>query len=397
MIMKKTVTLCIAVLAALTLSAQWSPVYSDSSKIYHDADFPTALDGFVIGENINDGSRFILRTADGGVSWTEIALPTGFFNQIAMYSATSGYVSSGGSSGILLHTSNAFATTTSNLLDGSFTTTGLEVISDSSGFYMNNSSRFRSFDNYGSNITILMDTLTGTGAFDVADDTTIYVSNGTRLLKSTDAGATWFCVNSNLSAYIGLSLVFINADTGYYLYGSGQGVWRTVDGGVSFQMVDNYYGAFLDARGSCCAAIFGLGTIRWSSDYGQNWALESLGMFNSHGVYLTPLGDCYVTNNNTGEIRKRQIPLTVAATVSAPKSVSVFPNPANDRITVSLADESMDAGTRVVLLNSLGEAMREAVLSRDGSVSLIGLAPGIYYCQVWTSDELVATELISKY
>lgn len=392
--MKKAAALCIAFFAVLSLSAQWGLVYSDVNKTYHDADFPTAFDGFVVGEYSSSGVYFILKTSDGGASWTEITITQpGFYNQIRMSSPTSGYVSTGGANGTLLYTNDAFATTTPHTLDASFTTTGLDLINDSTGFYMNNGSRFRAFSHYGGTITILMDTLFGNGAFDVADDTTVYIGDGTRLLKSTDAGATWFCVNANLPAYVGLSLVFINADTGYYLNASGTGVWQTTDGGVSFQSVDNYYGVFLDARGPCCAAIFGLGTIRWSSDYGQNWTLESLGMPNSNGVFLTPGGDCFVTNNTTGEIRKRQMPLTVE-TATASAGVSVFPNPANDVITVSSANGAANA--RIALVNALGETVMETMLPRDGRISIAALPVGIYGYQLWVSDELTATGLITK-
>lgn len=393
--MKKTFTLCITLFAACTLSAQWSPVYSDSSKVYYDIDFPTAQDGFVLGENTTTGSRFVMKTADGGLTWTEVALPTGFYNQLAMYSATSGYVSTGGLNARLLRTDDAFATTTSHLLDASFITMGLQLINDSSGFYMNNGSRFRSFTNYGSSITILMDTLTGTDVFSVADPSTIYVGNGPHVLKSTDAGTTWFCVNSTLSMDIGNGMAFVNADTGYYL-GSTQNIWKTTDGGVTFQVADPYFGNFLAAYGPYCASVFGLGTIRWSSDYGQSFTLESLGMSNSSGVFLTPAGDCFVTNNMSGEIRKRQLPLSVNTTASATFDVKVFPNPATDALMVSIANGTNNANARFVLVNVFGEVVAETTLSNDGHVPLTGLAAGMYSYQLWSKDELLGTGMIAK-
>jgi photosystem II stability/assembly factor-like uncharacterized protein len=392
--MKRALAFFLAGFAAITLSAQWNPVYTDPSKVFLDADFPTAQDGFVLGY-YNSGSRFILKTTDGGVNWTEIALPLASFSQIAMYSATSGYVSAGGSPGVLVYTDDAFATVTVHTLDASYATTGLDVISDSSGFYMNNDSRFRSFDDYGATYSIVMDTLNGTGSFDVADASTVYVGNGFYLEKSTDAGATWFRVNSSLSMYIGTAIAFINADTGYYL-GSTSGIWQTRDGGLSFQSVDSYYGNHLDAHEQFCASVFGTGTIRWSADYGQSWTLEPLGMNGSNGVYLTPLGDCYVINSVTGEIRKRQMPLSVETTTSSFSQVSVFPNPANDVITISFADGTMNPDARFTLVNTLGETVMEIQVPRDGRVSLAGLAAGMYSYRLW-SDEVMGTGMISKY
>ena len=393
--MKTVLVICLSFLTGIALSAQWNPVYTDANKTYSDASFPTAVDGFVLG-SYSSGATFILKTADGGVTWTEIALPQGFFNQIAMYSATEGYVSSGGVPGILLYTNDAFATTTSHLLDASFSTTGLDVLNDSSGFYMNNGSRFRSFGEYGDTISILMDTLTGADAFDVADDSTVYVANGIHLLKSTDAGATWFCVNSNLTASIGISLVFINADTGYYLRDGGPGIWQTVDGGISFQTVDNYYGLYLDAKGQYCSSVFGLGTIRWSANYGQSWILESLGMAASNGTYLSPIGDCYVTNNSNGEIRKRYMPLSVETVNETSSAISVFPNPASDMITIAITDKTVHQNMRVVIVNALGETVLQEALPANGSVSIAGLASGIYSCQIWNGEGFQGAEMISK-
>lgn len=382
--MKKVVTLCCTFFIALTLSAQWNPVYSDATKTYLDASFPTAMDGFVVGNN-TFGAYFILKTTDGGVNWTEIALPPGFYNQIAMSSATSGYVCSGGSPGTILYTNDAFATTTAHPLDASFSTTGLELITDSSGFYMNNGSRLRSFNHYGDTIAVLMDTLTGADCFDVADDSTIYVGNGFHLLKSINAGATWFCVNSTLSMYIGIALCFVNADTGYYL-GSTQGIWQTTNGGLTFQSVDGYYGNFMDAHAQYCASVFGLGTIRWSANYGQSWILEPLGMSNSSGVFLTPNGDCYVTNSNTGEIRKRQAPLSAGTIASQQGSISLYPNPTADFVII----ENVEIGSVITITNSLGQVVQTEV-SADTSarIDMANFAPGIYTCTVESEDRRV--------
>ncbi|HTF02869.1 MAG TPA: T9SS type A sorting domain-containing protein [Bacteroidia bacterium] len=392
--MKKIVTLFIACMTVITLSAQWNAVYTDPSKIYIDADFPTAQDGFVLGY-YNSGSRFILKTTDGGLNWTEIALPLASFSQIAMCSATSGYVSAGGTPGVMVYTDDAFATVTVHTLDASYGTIGLDVISDSSGFYMNNDSHFRSFDDYGATYSVVMDTLFGQGSFDVADASTVYIGNGFYLEKSSDAGATWFRVNGNLSMYIGAAIAFINADTGYYL-GMTSGIWQTIDGGISFQSVDSYYGNHMDAHEQFCASVFGLSTIRWSSDYGQNWTLEQLGMNNSNGVYLTPDGDCYVINSMTGEIRKRQMPLSVETTASPFSQVSVFPNPANDVITISFANGTMNPDARFTLVNTLGETVMEIQVPRDGRVSLTGLAAGMYSYQVWSDEVMLGTGVTLK-
>lgn len=388
--MKKTATLLFTLFAGITLSAQWIPVYTDPAKIFDDAAFPTAQDGFVLG-HYNSGNYFILKTTNGGLSWIQMGLPAGFFSQLEMSSATTGYLSRGGMPGVLVHTSDGFASTTTHNIDGSYGTVDLDLLNDSTGFYMNNDSHFRSFGQHGAAFSPVMDTLNAISYCDVADAATVYVGNGIHMEKTTDAGANWFCVNTALPEYAA-QMAFVSADTGYYL-GSSYGIWRTVDGGSSFQNVNTYYGYWIDAWGPFCASTNGLGTIEWSSNYGQSWVTESLGMSADNGVYIAPGGDCFVLNNMTGEIRKRQAPLS-AATLVAHSPVTVFPNPANDVITVKIPAGANDV--RFELTNTLGEKVLDREVPQDGRILLGDLPAGCYFYRVNAGDVLSGAGVVAK-
>lgn len=388
--MKKSALFFCSLFTSVILSAQWIPVYTDPAKIYDDIDFPTSQDGFVLG-HYNNGNGFILKTSDAGLNWTELSLPAGNFNQLAMYSATSGYVSEGGLPGMLLRTNDGFVTTIPNSLDASFTTIGLELLNDSSGFFMNNDSHLRSFTNYGANYANVMDTLFGISAIAVGNTSTVYVSNGNHLEKTVNGGASWFCVNSALPDDADYAIAFTNADTGYY-HGSSYGIWKTTDGGLSFQNASSYNATWLVAREQYCAAAFGDNTVSWSSDYGHNWAVETLGMNNCSGVCIAPGGDCYVLNSVTGEIRKRMVPLSVPVTAVIENS-SVFPNPATNEITISKMSAT-DA--YFILLNAAGQEVMETEIPDNRRISLGSLPAGIYYYRIRSASEITAAGIISK-
>lgn len=388
--MKKSALIFCSLFTSVMLSAQWVPVYTDPAKIYDDIDFPTSQDGFVLGHYSN-WNCFILITSDAGLSWREVSLPPGNFNQLSMYSATSGYVSEGGVPGTILRTNDGFNSTVAHAIDASFSTIGLEVVNDSSGFYMNNDSHLRSFTNYGANYANVMDTLFGISAIAVGNASTVYVSNGNHLEKTVNGGASWFCVNSALPDDADYAIAFINADTGYY-HGTSYGIWKTTDGGLSFQNVNNYNAAWLKASTQYCAAISGYNTICWSSDYGLSWTTESLGMNLSSGLAIAPGGDCYVTNSATGEIRKRMVPLSVPFT-GATENSSVFPNPVTNEITLSKASA---AGGRFVLFNAVGQEVMETEIPDNRRISLENLPAGIYYYRIQSASEITSAGIISK-
>lgn len=395
--MKKITTLFAALLATIALSAQWSTIYQDAAKLYDDIDFPTNQDGFVLG-HYNSGNCFILKTSDAGVNWTEIVLPGGSFNQLSMYSATSGYVCRGGTPGVLLRTNDGFATTVSNLLDASYGTIGLEAMTDSSGFFMNNDSHFRSFNNYGASFAPVMDTLFGNGGFSVADESTVYVGNGIHLEKTTDAGATWFCVNSNLPDYAQIGIRFINADTGYYI-GTSYGIWRTMDGGLSFQNVNTYNYAYAQvaANGPYCVSINGSGTIQWSSDYGQTWAMEFINMNYSTCASVTTGGDCYVANSASGKIQKRQAPLAVAD--AAAEALSVFPNPATNNFTVAIPVRDKEKSS-IVVYNGLGQPILARLLEAgevQATFNTESWPAGMYQVQVTCGVNVFSKALVVQH
>jgi len=63
-----------------------------------------------------------------------------------------------------------------------------------------------------------------------------------------------------------------------------------------------------------------------------------------------------------------------------PSSVSLFPNPANDEVTLAMPN-GCDQKIKVELFNSLGQKL---LASEERIVNLTGLADGVYYFKIIT-------------
>jgi hypothetical protein len=120
-----------------------------------------------------------------------------------------------------------------------------------------------------------------------------------------------------------------------------------------------------------------------------------------HGVYASAsVGGCDYDNNNSteSEIIYYEIPTNevvgIKNTQSISTSVSVYPNPAKDEITVSFA--AFEKGnTAVTLTDVLGKTVRDFGIanSSSGRYSVRGIEAGIYFVNVKTSKD-VATQRI---
>lgn len=72
-------------------------------------------------------------------------------------------------------------------------------------------------------------------------------------------------------------------------------------------------------------------------------------------------------------------------------NVSIFPNPSNGTITIELG--SWRPGTRLNLINALGQQMRSFEIESQTSSITLNCKPGIYFCQLLSpSGELIATQ-----
>ncbi len=316
--------------------AQWIPVFQDINTTYGDAAFPTDNTGYVTAAD--SGGAVVLCTTDGGSTWTRKHINGwNYIGRIAMTDSLSGYLIRGGVPVQLLKTSDGFTTYTIRNLDSCFAVLSLELLNDSTGYYLNNETRLRKFKNYGTSYFHVFDTLFDGQNLQFINPNTGFLDNGTRLLKTSDGGSTWNYVNSNLGFYT-VSFKFADSLNGYFH--DATTIYKTSDGGISFSQPYNFPNPVSFAtQGNFCMVTNYSGDVAYTTDNAQTWQTEITGINwivnESYIVKTTPGGSCFIFSGNSGEIRKRQPVIAGTAQLSGDKTIFVYPNPASDKIIIN--------------------------------------------------------------
>jgi len=130
-------------------------------------------------------------------------------------------------------------------------------------------------------------------AIDPSDPDTIYAGTGQGVFKSRDGGVSWFLNNTNLNTSSTRALV-LDPATPTTLYSGGEfGVYRSLDGATNWQTVNNGLGnqlvralAISPATPATIYAATAGGVYR-SMDRGSNWLAFSSGLANLSAQALT--------------------------------------------------------------------------------------------------------------
>jgi photosystem II stability/assembly factor-like uncharacterized protein len=346
-------TRIIITIAAFTLLrntpyAQWTTVYQDVDAQFYDAAFPTDQIGFVIASD--SGGTVVLRTTDGGTTWNKRYLPgLSFVNKIAMLSPTTGYIIKGGAPGKILKTTDGFNTYITYNTDSSFVVQSLCPLTDSMGFYLNNASRLRKFENNGSSITHINDTLMEGQTLQFVNSNIGYLDAGYALIKTTNAGASWNYVNNNLGFYC-TKFGFGDPFNGYF--SNDTVIYRTNNGGISFSLPYTFPHAYSFAiNGSKCMAANDTGNVTFTMNGGINWQNETTGINmiapEPYTVISTPGGQYFLFSQFSGEIRKRSAINLDVPTISMDHDVKIYPNPFTTQTTISFQNPQTNTLIRI--------------------------------------------------
>jgi len=366
-----------AILIAILISttthnafAQWIPVYQDNYTEFRDAAFPTDNIGYVAATDTSGAC--VLRTIDGGITWDKRHINGwGFIDKVAMTDSLSGYLIKGGAPVQLLMTTDGFATYTMHNLDSSFIVQSLELINDSTGFYLNNAARLRKFKNYGASYFHVFDTLFDGQNLQFVNPTTGFLDNGTKLLKTSDGGSNWNFVNSNLGFYC---VVFKFADSLNGYFHDGSMIYKTSDGGISFPQQYNFPDPTTFAmNGNFCMVANAYGDVAYTTDNAQSWQTETTGInwitTESYILKNSPGGSLYLFSQFCGEIRKRQPVIAGVKDLTEGKSISIYPNPATGKITITSSGFDL-RGATVRIIDITGKVAYSYMTANFSTVRL---------------------------
>lgn len=389
-----------SLLFAIPATAQWTTVFSNSNFNLTDIQFTSAQTGYVAGDDGANG--FILKTTDGGQTWTSYTLPIGFVNKIFFLNDSVGYLVKGGVPVRLGKTTDGAQNWTGLALpDSCFTTPGLVALTDSSGFYMNNAGRFRSFSGSGNSVVRITDTLAEGGPILFPTATHGYLPQFTNVYRTTDGGQNWTILPTNLTDWI-VTCTFTDSITGYTITQDYPNrislVAKTTDGAQSWQpllTLNNFLAVEIAAFAQNVLVVGDTGEVKWTSNGGLNWATESTGVpwqgIETYKAVITSGNDAFIINGFAGQILKRVQPLTNAQSEQASVEIKLFPNPAADYVEIHSDKNGI---FNISILNLTGELVLSA--KTEKRISTSSLAAGIYLVQIEQNGFVSNQKLVIK-
>ncbi len=232
------------------------PYYTDNERSYQSVHFTDELNGYAVGR-----PGRIIKTTDGGQTWTMKSLAPGTLYSIHFPTPTTGYAV--GEGGGIFKTTDAGVTWQAQTL----TTDVFD------------------YNNYSYNVVHFVDANVG---YIVADQ----FETGSLVLKTTNGGASWRSLPHPFSGQTNIefqSRYFVNAAVGYVAgqrrdpvtkYFTGVVIIKTADGGASWteqvhllqNMMHSYVRSmhFINERNGYVAGSFDNGLIK-TTDGGNTW------------------------------------------------------------------------------------------------------------------------------
>jgi photosystem II stability/assembly factor-like uncharacterized protein len=389
--------ICIAAMLLMVNSnhAQWTTVYQDNNAQFYDAAFPTDNMGYVIASDT--GGTVVLRTTDGGTTWNKRYMPgLSFLNKITMIDSLTGYIIKGGAPGKILKTTNGFNSFTTYNIDSSFSVVALSVLSDSTGFFLNNGARLRRFYNNGSSYAHVIDTLLDGQTLQFVNAQTGYLDGGYRLLKTVDAGNSWNYVSNNLGFFC---TGFAFADSVHGYFSNDTVIYTTNNGGISFSMPYYFPHAYSFAvNGNKCMAANDTGNVAFTMNGGLTWQNETTGINviapAPYKIISTPGEQYFLLGEFCGEIRKRPAIYLEVPTISTEQRVLVYPNPFANQTTLRFHEPQTN--TTINIWDLQGRAIKTIYFSgKELIIDRGGMKTGIYILNITNQhNRSITTKII---
>ena len=234
---------------SLQISAQtWTSIPTGITNLIRGVYFVNSNVGFLCTEPVLPGNSLILKTIDGGMTWTIFdATTAASFRSVYFTSVAHGIVC--GFNGTILQTNDSgttwngiFSGSTQSLRSVTFPSSTIGFICGGGGTLLKTADGGNSWTTQSSGTTKdliqvrFVDELNG---YTVAGNTTSAMGE---IFKTTDGGSTWNSVYSDsLIGFYALSV--INRDT-VFVGGKGEKIFKTINGGTSWNMVSSGISTF---------------------------------------------------------------------------------------------------------------------------------------------------------
>lgn len=251
----------------------WTFTSTPSGQRYNSVTFATASVGIAVGE-----SGSIARTTDGGLTWTAVSSSiTGLLRGVAFANPSVGVIAGGSPDSVLRTTDGGVSWTEVRVGTGLPSPSVIAFNGNGGGVLIGQESAHLTSDNgvTWTPVSLYVGYLLRTVTYASSD--VVLVASGGGFYRSTDGGRTWATVSLPIVVSQVTSIAFQTATTGVAVTMQG-GVIRTVDAGATWTIVvpDNpallagLEGVAIRADGSAVAVGANGVTLR-SSDAGLTW------------------------------------------------------------------------------------------------------------------------------
>ncbi|MBA3704606.1 MAG: T9SS type A sorting domain-containing protein [Bacteroidetes bacterium] len=334
--------------------ATWVTQTSGTSQQFYDIKFINSNVGFAVGDN-----GAVVKTINGGTNWTNVSLTSQSMRVVKFINSTTGFITGAGST--------IFRTT-----DGGSTWTSI-----SAG---------------ASNIYGVCFTSATKGYISCFDGT---------MRQTVDGGSTWTSLASIVSTQLN-TIQFTNPTTGIVVGASGV-IRKTINSGLNWSTVimtttPDFLAnqIFLDANNGFVTGgniANNTGIILSTTDGGSNWTTYLPGTSRLCNVDFPNANVGYSPGLN-GTILKYTSNVGISKNATnKPKSITAYPNPTNNSITVDLAGYEFNGSAFFELFDISGKLIYEIkdVNTDKLVIQKNNLNTGIYFFKISDLQKLIGT------
>lgn len=392
--MKHTLLLALFLFGLQSSNAQWSKITSPYAGNLWTIKFFDSQNGYI------GGNTAILKTTDGGATWTSKSITNFLINSFSFPSATVGYY--GCNNNIVAKTTDAGATWTNQNPNASpYAILSVSFPIVTTGYAVGDAGTIRKTTDGGTTWSTQSSGLT-TGIeevhfFDV--NTGICIGDGGKIKRTTNGGATWNTVASGTTQNL-YDLFFLDANTGFIAGGTGT-ILKTTNGGQSWTALTSGFTSWLYAicfKDALTGYAGGAnGKIFKTIDGGLTWTPEVSGVSSANSI-----NDIIYFNNRFIAIGDQGVIITDVATLGTDEkikedpSVIVYPNPASDSFSIEFHNnENLDLNINIIDIN--GAIVKSKVLSdNEQTVNVKDLSNGVYIVEMKADQFSARKKLIIK-
>jgi len=407
----------VTLLFALSANAQsWesfdTPV--TTNLILYDISFPWGQEtiGFTGGSNVTyNGKGKILKTEDGGETWDVIwESEVNGTGVTSIYFETELIGFAGTMGGDVMKTIDGginWAVSDIDAGQDQGEITDLEFYDSDNGALISQWEGIYTTTDGGDSWTQASTNYLGGQDLAYADATTLFAVGGEqKIYKSTDGGDTWTFSysgpNSNMQ-WFNLGVYFFDVDNGIVTSEEGQ-TFITTDGGDSWTLstIAGQYGLMNGAWMLDVNTIYVCATpgeVFVTNNGGDTWTSDNPQDFDPsyYKVKFTSNGTGFVCGSGaTGGTILRKLPTVISVNEIPVSNLNIYPNPANDQITLSF-DQKVSGNYTLNIISSIGKRVYSeeysSLLGKNSiRIDLNHFSEGNYFISLERANEVVLTE-----